>query len=83
MGEFDPPGKQPVIALQSPQARRAIEKEITDLLNHHGKVAPAMMEIGLRDPRYGRLRREISTIVEKSKSIYIKGNCVRAGNRSL
>ena len=67
MSKFDPSRIPPGIAFQSPQARTAIGKEITDLLTPHAKVPPAMMEIDLADSKYRHLPRVISTIIAKRK----------------
>ena len=81
LNRFDPSGIPPRIAFRSPQARTAMEKEITDLLTPHGRAPPAMVEIDLYDSRYRHLPRVFSTMIAKRKSIDLyKGRLCTRGD---
>ena len=78
---FDPSRIPPRVAFQVPQARLAIEKEISDLLKSTPGHPPALIEIALDDPRYRHLARVPSTLVAKRKSIDLyKGRLCTRGD---
>ena len=81
LNHFDPSRLPPRIAFRLPEARTAIEKEISDLLRSEKGAPPAMLEVSLSDPRYTHLPRVPSTLVVKRKSVALyKGRLCTRGD---
>ena len=78
LGNFDPSRIPPRVAFCSPQARLAIEKDITDLLKHHCIIHPSMIASDLYDPKYKHLPKAFPTIIVKRKSIDLYKGRLRA-----
>ena len=69
------------VAFQVHQARIAIEKEITDLLQSRPGHHPATIQVALGDPHYRHLTRVSSTLVFKRKSVDLyKGRLCTRGD---
>ena len=68
------------MVIKLPGARKAVGKEINDLLAPHGDEPPSMVEVSLRDSRFASVPKTRSNLVAKrKKSLIIEGPIVRPG----
>ena len=68
MGHFGQSRIHPRVSSQSPKARSAIGKEISDLLKNEAGQPPALLRISSEAPQYRNMSRIPSTSVVKRKS---------------